>query len=147
MRKISYIFLGILICLAALSATFVYRSLQSDNTDPVESDLETIKNLTDMFEDELEDFGIEKEMIDEAIAKIEEFNAETKHVVTFDIQNETNPIFSTTLNLPVSEEFYDSIKIGERVSGEDLEKVDGLAQFDNSFDGWVLVIKDKTIRD
>ena len=147
LKKILYILLGILICLVILGAVFVYSIFHSDKTDPVEKDIDTIKNVVNMFEDELVDLGADKEVIDEAITKLEEFNKETKYVITFDIQNDSNSILSTKINLPVEEEFFNSVEIGDVVAEEELQKIEEFAQFSQSLGSWTIVVENKIIRE
>ena len=146
-KKIFYMLLGAIICLVILGAAFVYSTLHSDKTDIVEKDIDTIKNIVSVFEDELTNVGIDKEMVDNAIAKIEEFNKETKYVITFDIQNDTNPILSTKINLPVEEEFFNSVEIGDVIAQEKLQMFEEFVHLDQKFGNWIIVIKDKIIRE
>ena len=69
--------------------------------DPVQKDLETIKTVINMFDDKLEELGIDEEMVDDVIEKIEDYNNETKYVIAFSVQNKTTPAIKTTIHLPV----------------------------------------------
>ena len=102
MKKIFYMFLGFILCLVVLGIALFCIRVQKD---PVTNDIEIIRNVADIFEDQLADLGINKETVDSAIEKIEELNKKTKYIIEFDIQNDTNPILGTTLHLPVEEEF------------------------------------------
>ena len=144
MKKLIYIIIGAVLCLAIVSGVFMYLSHKED---PVEKDIETIKDIVDMFEDELANFGIDKEMVDNAIVKLEELNEETKCVIAFDIQNDTNPILNAELYLPVTEEFFNSVEIGDKVAEEELEKIEGFIQLDEDFGEWTIIIKDKIVRE
>lgn len=146
-KKIFYILLGVVLCLAILTGAFIYSIIHSDKTDPVEKDIDAIKNVVNVFEDELEDIGIDKEMVDDAIVKLEEFNEKTKYVITFDIQNDTNPILSTELNLPVDEELFNSVEIGDVVAEEKLQILEDFVKLDQKIGDWIIVVKDKIIRD
>ena len=143
MRKLIYIIIGVVICLAIISSVFMHYS---HSEDPVEKDIETIKNIVNMFEDELANFGIDKEIVDNAIVKLEELNEETKCVIAFDIQNDTNPILNAELYLPVTEEFFNNVEIGDKVAEEELEKIEGFIQLDEDFGEWTIIIKDKIVR-
>ena len=112
--------------------------------DPVEKDLEVIKTIADKFGDELEQIGIDEEKVDEIIAEIEEYNNETKYVITFDIRNETNPILNMTLHLPVDKEFFDSVEVGDSVAKE---KIAELEEFSDNFGEWTVTVKDKMVRE
>lgn len=118
----------------------------SHSEDPVEKDIETIKNIVNMFEDELANFGIDKEIVDNAIVKLEELNEETKCVIAFDIQNDTNPILNAELYLPVTEEFFNNVEIGDKVAEEELKQLEGFIQLDEDFGKWTIIIKDKIVR-
>lgn len=91
--------------------------------------------------------GIDKETVDEAISKIEEFNEQTQYVIVFQIQNNTNPILSTTLHLPVDEDFFNSVNAGDTIKKEELDKIQELAQFNEELGNWTIIIKEKIIRD
>lgn len=143
MKKIIYIIIGVVICLAIISGVFMHYSYSED---PVEKDIETIKDIVNMFEDELANFGIDKEMVDNAIIKLEELNEETKCVIAFDIQNDTNPILNAELYLPVTEEFFNNVEIGDKVAEEELKKIEGFIQLDEDFGEWTIIIKDKIVR-
>ena len=144
MKKIIYIVISVVVCLAIVSGVFMYISHKED---PVEKDIETIKDIVNMFEDELANFGIDKEMVDNAIVKLEELNEETKCVIAFDIQNDTNPILNAELYLPVTEEFFNNVEIGDKVAEEELEKIEGFIQLDEDFGKWTITIKDKIVRE
>ena len=136
----------VLVIIAILCISFIsYR--YASQQDPVEKDIETIKKIANAFEDELEHFGIDKETVDEIVAEIEEYNKETKYVITFDVQNDTNPILSTTLHLPVDEAFFNSVEIGDIIAKEKLQVIEDFMQLDENFGSWVIVIKDKEIRE
>ena len=143
-KKIFYILLGVVICLACFNAIF---SRRNQDVDPVGKDIETVKNIANKLEDELEYFGVNKEMIDSAISKIEELNEETKYIIEFSIQNNTNPILSTTLHLPVYEEFFNSVEVGDVIAEEELKKIADLAHFNENIGDWTIAIKDKVVRD
>ena len=143
MKKIIYIVVGVVMCLAVISGLFMCLS---NREDPVEKDIETIKNIVDMFEDELANLGIDKEMVDNAIVEIEKLNEETKFVIAFDIQNDTNPILNAELYLPVNEEFFNSVEIGDVVAEEEIKKIENFIQLDEDFGEWTVIIKDKIVR-
>lgn len=146
-KKLFYMMLGVVLFIAILGAIFIYKSSQYSNVDPVEKDIDTIKNVVDVFEDKLTDFGIDKETVDNVITKIEEFNEETKYVITFDIKNDSNHILSTKLSLPVNEEFFNSVEIGDVISQEKLAMFEEFANISQRFDGWTISVKDKIIRE
>lgn len=143
-KKIIYIVIGFVLCLAIISGVFMHYSYRED---PVERDIKAIKNIVNMLENELIDIGIDKEVIDDAIVKIEELNEKTKYVIAFDIQNDTNPILNASLYLPVNEEFFNSIEIGEKVAEEELRKIEDFIKLDKDFGSWTVIIKDKVIRE
>lgn len=137
----------IILVIVLLLCVFFVSKRYSSQEDPVEKDIETIKKVADTFEDELTNFGVDKEMVDDVIAKIEEYNKETKYVIAFDIKNNTNPILSTKLHLPVDKEFFDSVEIGDIIAKEELERFEEFAQFSQKLGGWTITIKDKTVRE
>jgi hypothetical protein len=112
--------------------------------DPVKKDLETVKVVADIFEEELANFGVDEEMVDTVITKIEEYNEEAKYVIAFDVQNENMPVLNMTIHLPVDQYFFDSVEIGDRVAEEVLENIE---QFDQSLGGWIITVKDKIVRE
>ena len=67
MRKIIYLIIVVVISLVIVSGIFMRYSYRED---PVEKDIETIKNIVNMFEDELANFGIDKEMVGQMAAEI-----------------------------------------------------------------------------
>ena len=140
-RRIIYLVLIILLCVAFVSIRY------SSHEDPVQKDIENIQKVADIFEDELADFGVDKEIVDDVIAKIEEYNKETKYIIVFNIKNDTNPILSTTLHLPVNEEFFNSVEIGDKISEEEIKKLEELANLGQNFGSWTITIKDKEIRE
>jgi hypothetical protein len=144
MKKIIYIALGFVLCLALVGGYVLYQNAQAD---PVEQDMETIKVVADMFSDELERLGVEQETINAAIAKIEELNEQTKHVVEFDVQNDTNPILCTKIHLPAEEDMYNSLEIGDVITQEQIERIEELAQFSNKIGNWTVIVTDKMIRE
>lgn len=111
--------------------------------DPVQKDIENIQNIVNTFEPQLENMGIDKEVVDEAISKIEELNEQTQYVIVFQIKNNTNPILSTTLHLPVDENFFNSVNVGDTIKKEELDKI----QFDEELGNWTIIIKEKIIRE
>lgn len=116
----------------------------SKQEDPVKKDLETVKVVADIFEEELASFGVDEEMVDTVLTKIEEYNEEAKYVIAFDVQNETMPILNMVIHLPVDESFFNSVEIGDRVAEEVLENIE---QFDQSLGGWIITVKDKIVRE
>ena len=144
MKKIIYMALGFVLCLAIVGGYVLYQNAQ---TDPVAQDMETIKALANVFSDELEKFGVEQETIDAAIAKIEELNEQTKHIVEFDVQNDTNPILCTKIHLPVEEDMYNSLEIGDVIAQEQIERVEELAKFSDKLGSWTITVTNKMIRE
>lgn len=140
-KKIIILIVIVLLCVGLISMRYVSQK------DPVEKDIETLKKFANVFEDELEHIGIDKETVNDAIAKIEEYNKETKYVIAFDIQNDTNPILSTTLHLPVEKNFFDSVEIGDVIAEEELQMLEDFIQLDDDFGDWTIIIKDKEIRE
>lgn len=112
--------------------------------DPVQKDIEIIQTIVDTFEDQLIDAGIDKEMIDETIQKIEDYNNETKYLVKFNVVNNTNTILNVFIHLPVDENIYNSVSIGDIISAEMLQ---GYEEFANFIDGWTITVEDKIIRE
>lgn len=143
MKKIIYMAIGFVICLVIISGVFMHYSYR---TDPADRDIKTIGHIANMFKDELVDLGIDEETIDNAIAKIEELNEQTKHVVAFDIQNDTNPILNVSLYLPVNEEFFNSVEIGEMLAEEKIKKIEDFLKLDKDVGSWTVIVKDKVIR-
>lgn len=112
--------------------------------DPVQKDIETIKTVVDMFEDKLTELGVDEEMVNDVIDKIEEYNKETKYVIAFSVQNKTAPAIKTTIHLPVDKEFFDSMEIGESVTEDDIANFE---QFDQFIGDWIIVVSDKIVRE
>lgn len=137
-------FLGFVLCLVILGILFI--SLTAKN-DPVKNDVETIKNIATIFKDELADLGVDEETINNTIEKIEELNEETKYIVAFNIKNDTNPILSTTLHLPVEEEFFNRVEIGDIIGEEEIKKIEDIAQLNSDIGSWTVMVKDKKIRE
>lgn len=144
MKRLIYMFLGFVLCLVVLGVLFI--SLAAKN-DPVKSDVETIKNVATIFKDELADLGVDEEAINNAIEKIEKLNEETKYIIAFNIKNDTNPILSTTLHLPVEEEFFNSVEIGDVIGEEEIKKIEDIAQLNKDIGSWTVVVKDKKVRE
>ena len=140
-KRSIYLILAIVLCVVFISSRY------ESQTDPVEKDIETIKNIVNLFEDRLVEFGVDMDKINEVIAKIEEHNKETKYIIVFDIQNDTNPILSTSLHLPVTKDFFDSVEIGDKVVEEEIKTIEDLVQLDKKLGSWVVMIKDKKIRE
>ena len=140
-KRSIYLILAIVLCVVFISSRY------ESQTDPVEKDIETIKKIVDLFEDRLVEFGVDMDKINEVIAKIEEHNKETKYIIVFDIQNDTNPILSTSLHLPVTKDFFDSVEIGDKVVEEEIKIIEDLVQLDKKLGSWVVVIKDKQTRE
>lgn len=140
-KRSIYLILAIVLCVVFISSRY------ESQTDPVEKDIETIKKIVDLFEDRLVEFGVDMDKINEVIAKIEEHNKETKYIIVFDIQNDTNPILSTSLHLPVTKDFFDSVEIGDKVVEEEIKTIEDLVQLDKKLGNWVVVIKDKQMRE
>ena len=140
-KRSIYLILAIVLCVVFISSRY------ESQTDPVEKDIETIKKIVDLFEDRLVEFGVDMDKINEVIAKIEEHNKETKYIIVFDIQNDTNPILSTSLHLPVTKDFFDSVEIGDKVVEEEIKTIEDLVQLDKKLGSWVVVIKDKQTRE
>lgn len=140
-KRSIYLILAIVLCVVFISSRY------ESQIDPVEKDIETIKKIVDLFEDRLVEFGVDMNKINEVIAKIEKHNQETKYIIVFDIQNDTNPILSTSLNLPVTKDFFDSVEIGDKVAEEEIKTIEDLVQLNKKLGSWVVVIKDKKIRE
>lgn len=147
MKKIISRILIVIICLSVLAAIIMFGHLKKNKTDPVEKDIEFIRAVTDIFGDRLESLGIDEEVIEEVITGIEDFNEKTKYVITFDVQNDTNPILSTTISLPVDEAFFNSVEIGDVIAKEEIENIQEIAQLSDNFGNWIVTVQDKTIRE
>ena len=140
-KRLIYLILAIVLCVVFISSRY------ESQADPVEKDIETIKNIVNLFEDRLVEFGVDMDKINEVITKIEEHNKETKYIIVFDIQNDTNPILSTSLHLPVTKDFFDSVEIGDKVAEEEIKTIEDLVQLDKKLGSWAVVIKDKKMRE
>lgn len=146
LRKIFYILIGFALCLVFISSVLTYGIQRNIGADPVAKDLETIKSIANTFEDKLASVGIEKEEVDNAIAAIEKYNKAAKYVIEFDIKNDTNPILSTSLHLPVDEEFFNSVNVGDKIAQEEFEKFEEFAQVSAKLGGWTITVKEKFVR-
>ena len=139
MKIMKKMFCGLLVCLMCFSIVGCKKQ-----EDPVEKDLETIKTVADMLDEKLIEFGIDKEMVDDIISDIEEFNKETKYVIAFDIKSESNSILNMTIHFPVEKEFFDSVEIGDRVIEEELKN---LEYIDQSLEDLIVAVKEKIVRE
>jgi hypothetical protein len=137
----------ICLILVAVSLILFISHRYESQEDPVAKDIQTIKKVVSVFEDELNEFGISTEKINEIIAKIEEYSKETKYIIVFDIKNDTNPILSTSIHFPVKKDFFDSVEIGDKVAEEEVKSIEDLIQINNSIGSWTVTIKDKQIRE
>lgn len=131
--------------ISVLCVFFISHRYESQ-VDPVEKDIQTIKKIVGIFENKFEDYGIDIEMVNELIAKIEEHNKGTKYIIVFDIQNNTNPILSTSIHFPVKKDFFDSVEIGDKIAEEKINAIENLIPFEK-IGNWTIAIKDKKIRE
>lgn len=140
MKKLTCLILIIILC-------FFIVGCEKQQEDPVEKDLETVKTITNVFEDELASFGVDEKMVDDAISKVIEYNNKTECVIAFDIKNEAVAILNMTIHLPVEKEFFDSVEIGHEITEDEIKSIDGVGQIDFSLDGWTITVKDKIERE
>ena len=136
MKKFICLMLALMLC-AGLSGC-------RQPEDPVKKDLETIKAAADIFEDELANLGVDEDMVDDVITKIEEYNEETKYVIAFDVKNETMPILNTVIHLPVDKDIFDSVEVGDRIAEDVLANIE---QFNQQLDGWIITVHEKIVRE
>jgi hypothetical protein len=139
--------IALILIAALIVALAVINKMFTPPQDPVEKDIETIKNIATMFKGQLENLGVDKEVVNDVILKLEEYNEEAKYVIAFNIKNDTNPILGKTLHLPVEEEFFNSVEIGDVVAAEELEKINSFTDFNVNIGDWTVVVNDKIIRE
>lgn len=137
------IFLLLTIAVLAFLSRIIFKEYIS-NKDPVQKDLEVIETIVDMFEDKLTELGIDEEMVDDVITKIEEYNNETKYVIAFNIENENYSVINTKIHLPVDKDFFDSVEIGDRIAEEEIKNFEQFSQF---LGDWVITVEDKIVRE
>jgi hypothetical protein len=139
MKKIIYLILVVILCIA-------FSGCKPQPEDPVEKDLDTLKTIVNILGDELTNLGIEKQIADDVIMKIEEYNKEAKYVIAFDIKNETIAILNMTIHLPVEKAFFDSVEIGQNITESEIKSIQGAEHIDFSLDGWIITVHDKIER-
>ena len=136
MKKAIYFILAIFMCITIIGCV--------KQEDPVEKDLEMIKSGINMFEDKLEEFDVDMEMIDGVIEQVEDYNKETKYVIAFNIKDKNNSMMNMTLHFPVEKEFFDSVEVGDTISEDVMDDFEDLYQY---VDNFVITVENKIVRE